>query len=399
MLEFPQRRGTRCLKYDSLNERFGRDDLLPLWVADMDCKAPEVVQEVLQQRLAHGIYGYSSSQQNEACKAAICSWLAKRHGVEGLALSDCLIFAGVLEALSVCIEVLCAKDEAIILQTPAYNCFFATLAASGRLVIENQLAACGQPGNYRMDLARLEQQIQASPSPPRIFLLCSPHNPIGKVWPEDELRQLIELCCKYQIYLISDEIHFDLVYRGHRHLSLLRSEFAKLYDRLILLSSPHKTFNIPGLRSAYLVSRNRSILQRIGCFCEQFQFGDISLPGHLALEACYTRQEAADWLAEVLWHLEQNRDLLHDTLKAEFPELLHAKPQGTYLYWVDCRKWFPNEQPAALRRFFTEAGLALGWGELYHGNGWVRVNFGCSRNLLQEALELWKRASQNLPEV
>ncbi|WGK69861.1 PatB family C-S lyase [Candidatus Haliotispira prima] len=394
MLKFAKRQGTKSLKYDALGERFGRESLLPLWVADMDCCAPETVRQAIQQRVDHGIYGYSDRRLADNSKAAICSWLETRHEVQDLQLQDCRMYAGVMEALAVCIEVLCPKTEAVILNSPAYNCFYTALEASGRKILENYLAHDGKE-NYSIDLGLLEQQILDSPIKPRILLFCSPHNPVGKVWKERDIYELIRICQKYDLYLISDEIHSDLVYPGHKHLSILRQEFANLYDKIIMISAPSKTFNIPGLRSAYLISKNKTILQQLGKFCEQFQIGDISLSGHLALEACYSQEQSKVWLEELKQYLKQNRDLLHDYLKERFPELKHCKPEATYLYWVNCRS-FLQGNPAALRKFFMDAGLALGWGELYHGNGWVRINFGCERALLEEALDKWNQAYLNL---
>ena len=390
MLEFVARKGTKSLKHDGLGQRFGREGLLSLWVADMDCRAPNVVQEAIAQRLEHGVYGYSSQEQLDTSKNAVCHWLSIRHAVPDLEQQDCQIFAGVLEAFAVCIAVLCAKNEAVILNSPGYNYFYTTIEASGRTMLEVYLGS-----DASLDFDLLEQQIKNSPVKPRIFLFCSPHNPVGKVWSVREILELLRICQKYQLYLISDEIHFDLVYSGHRNLSILRQEFSNLYDKIIMISAPSKTFNIPALRSAYLISKNQWVLKQLRHFCERFQIGHISLLGHLALEACYTRAEALLWLKELLQHLEQNRNLLYDYLLKEFPELRHRKPDGTYLYWVDCRE-FLHGNPAALRKFFMDAGLALGWGDLYHGNGWVRINFACERALLQEALAKWQQAYRNL---
>ena len=390
MLEFVSRQGSRSLKYDALIERFGRDGLLPLWVADMDCRAPKVLQEAIMQRIEHGVYGYSSAEQMDASKNAVCRWLSSRHSISNLEQQDCLIFAGVLEALAVCIEIFCDKNEAIILNSPAYNNFYSTIESSGRAMIESNLGPDGL-----MDLEFLEHQIKHSLPKPRIFLLCSPHNPVGKVWTRKEIEELLCICQKYQLYLISDEIHFDLIYSGVEHLSILRSEFVHLYDQIILISAPSKTFNIPALRSAYVVSKNLKLLQQIRHFCNQFQIGQISLFAHVALEACYTQPEAIRWLEELLLYLERNRDMLHDYLSKEFPELHHYKPDATYLYWVDCRH-FLHGNPDSLRKFFLDAGLALGWGDWYHGDGYVRINFSCAQSLLKQALRQWKQAYKNL---
>ncbi len=398
MLEFIDRKGSNSKKYDALQEHFGRENLLPLWVADMDCRAPTVVQDTIRQCLAHGVYGYSSKAQEENSRLAILNWLESTHGVKGLKSRDCLIFAGVLEALAVCIESLCAPDEAVILNSPAYNHFYPTIEASGRRMLENYLTV-DEGGRFTIDFELLERQIQQSPARPRIFLLCSPHNPMGKVWSQQELNEVISICQKYDLYLISDEIHFDLIYPEHRHQCILRSEFCLSYDKIIMISAPSKTFNIPALRSAYLLSRNQALLEKLGKFCRQFEIGNISLMGHLALQACYTRPEAREWLGQLLRHLDQNRNILHDFIQKEFPELRHSMPEGTYLYWVDCRD-FLHGDPAALRKFFMDAGLALGWGDLYHGNSCVRINFACEQGLLLQALEQWKQAyAQSDPNI
>ncbi len=388
MLEFVFRTGSLSLKYDALEQRFGCKGLLPLWVADMDCCAPQTVQKAIAQRLKHGVYGYSCPQQNEASQHAVVHWLATRHGVIGLQAENCQIFAGVLEALATCIETFCSKDEAVMLHSPAYNCFYSTIEASGRPMVENYL----QPDNS-INFQLLERQIQSERV--RLLVFCSPHNPTGKVWSQAEILELLRICQKYGTYFISDEIHFDLVYSAHKHLCSLRQEFSSLHENIIMLSAPNKTFNIPALRSAYLVSRNRTILREIRRFCTQFQTGDISLLGHLALEACYTQSESISWLEELLAYLEQNRNWLSQYLQQEFSELQHRKPDATYLYWVNCQSFLGGD-PSLLRKFFIEAGLALGWGELYHGSGWVRINFGCELALLEQALTQWKQAYQKL---
>ena len=390
MLQFHERKNTRSLKYDDLLERFGRNDLLPLWLADMDCCAPQAVQQALQKQIAHGVYGYLSAEQTLASQNAVCHWLEARHGICGLKAEQCQIYAGIMEAIAVCIEVLCPKDAqnaAIIVNRPAYNGFYKTLYASGRKIIENPLAVDAE-GHYSLDFALLEEQMRHA----RLLLFCSPHNPSGRVWRESELLELLRLCRKHDCVLLSDEVHFDLVYPGHKHQSILREEFAAVHDKIIMVSAPNKTFNVMGLRSAYLVCRNPQILAVLKAFCEQFDIGEINMMGHIALQACYTEAQSLLWLDALKAYLEQNRRLLCNFLQTEMPDLRHQKPEGTYLYWIDCRSRFAD--PAALRRFFMEAGLAFGWGELYHGEGWVRINFACCRSLLEQALETWKRASQ-----
>ncbi|MEM9424818.1 MAG: aminotransferase class I/II-fold pyridoxal phosphate-dependent enzyme, partial [Spirochaetota bacterium] len=375
MLEFVSRKGSRCLKYDELEERFGSADLLPLWVADMDCRAPQVVEEALAQQLKHGVYGYYSQEMAEDSKNAVCHWLSGHHGVGGLEAQDCFIFSGVLQSLAVCIEVFCPKDRGVILNAPAYNCFYSTIAASGRAVLENKLRADGA-----IDHALLERQIRSSAVKPSVFLLCNPHNPSGHVWDKQEIFELIRICKKYDLYLISDEVHFDLVYPGRKHESILNPEFSSLYDKIIMLSAPNKTFNLPGLRTSYLISRNPELRKPLEEFALRFALEEISITGHLALQSCYTRPEAGLWLEELLKYLKKNRDFLAAYLDAEFPELIHRKPESTYLYWINCQN-FRGGDPEELRKFFIHAGLALGWGDLYHGNGCVRINFACADSL------------------
>ena len=391
MLQFTERKHTRSLKYDGLLEHFGREDLLPLWLADMDCRAPQAVQQALQEQIAHGVYGYSSAEQTLSSQNAACSWLSSQHGISGLKSEECQIYTGIMQALAVCIEVLCPKDAAILINQPAYNGFYKTLYASGRKIIENPLAI-DSTGYHTIDFALLEKQMHQSNV--RLLVFCSPHNPSGRVWHTSELLTLLRLCHKYDCVLLSDEVHFDLVYPGHRHQSILCEEFRTVHDKIVMISAPNKTFNVMGLRSAYLVCRNPHILGKLEAFREKFDIGTINIMGHIALQTCYTEAQSLLWLNALKTHLAQNRQLLFDFLQNEMPGLKHQKPEGTYLYWVDCRNAI-SADPASLRHFFMEAGLAFGWGDIYHGEGWVRINFSCCRSLLEQALTAWKQASQN----
>ncbi len=383
------RRHTHSLKWDRCPVDFGLDDVIPMWVADMDFAAPPEVVEAVSRRAAHGAYGYASIP--ESFWASAIDWLRERHGwaVERSWLARA---PGVVPAVNLCVNAFTAPGDGVVVQTPVYYPFFHAVERNGRRLVRNPLAADG--GSYRMDLADLERRIDERT---RLLILCSPHNPVGRVWRREELAQLGEVCARRDLLVLSDEIHMDLVLPGRRHVPLASISPA-LAERTVTLLAPSKTFNIAGLNMSLVVSSNPALLAR---YTERFEAAGLtiaSLFGAVALEAAY--RHGADWLDQLLDYLEGNVDLADRFIAERLPDLRFIRPEGTYLALIDCRRLgMPQAEldEFCLRqaRVYFDSGAWFG----EESSGFVRINLACPRATLAEALARIERAfsSAGLP--
>lgn len=368
------RTGTACEKWDGRLAKFGRADVIPLWVADMDFAAPPCVQEALAARLAHPVFGYSYPQAS--LFEALYGWFARRHQWR-IDPAQVLLATGVVPSLFAAVQALTEADDAVLVPTPVYPPFFAAVEQSGRRLVQSPLLR-GDSG-YQLDFDHLEQAAKAGA---KMLLLCSPHNPVGRVWREDELTRLIDLALRHRLILVSDDIHCDLTYPGVTHVPLATLAPPEL--RLLTAISPSKTFNMPGLNlSALVVAQNadRRALKKV------FERAHVN-PCHpfslAAFEAAYTDGDA--WLDALRAYLAGNRQLVLDFLAAH-PAITCQPPEATCLLWLDCHRL--GLAPAALRDFFVQqAGLGLNDGDSFGlgGAGFMRLNIGTHRALLQTAL-------------
>ncbi|GIP48828.1 aminotransferase [Paenibacillus sp. J53TS2] len=371
------RRGTYSEKWDLGRELFGDPDVLPLWVADMDFRCAPAIVEAVTERAKHGIYGYTSRPKEYL--DAITGWMERRHGwkVDASWLTDT---PGVVPALGVAVQVLTEPGDQVILQSPVYNPFYDVIRNNGREIAENPLIL--ENGHYRMDYVQLESLMQGGA---KLMLLCSPHNPGGRVWTLEELERLGELCLKYGVKVVSDEIHGDLVFADHRHVP-----FASLSEAhagiTITCAAPSKTFNIPGLSTAYTLISNVAIRKSFAERIKTLAIGSLNYFGPSATIAAYTQSE--DWLDAVLDYIRANRDFAIAYLAAHLPAAAPILSEGTYLLWVDCRAlgW---DKAQIKQMMYKEAKIAFTEGSVYgqNGEGFLRINLACPRSLLQEALE------------
>jgi cystathionine beta-lyase len=371
------RSGTYPVKYALRQARFGRDDVLPLWVADMDFAAPECVREALAARSAHPIYGYTVTPE-EAIEA-IVAWQGARHGWR-VAPDWVRVGPGLLPLLSVVIEALSQPGEAVAVPTPVYNPLFETPARLGRRVI--RLPLQHTPEGQRMDCDAWSQAITPDT---RLLILCSPHNPGGRVWRRDELERLGELCLRHDLIVVSDEIHADLVYPPHEHVPFASLSPA-LAARTVTLNSPGKTFNIAGLHTAYAIMPDRGLRDRLHAALQAHHCEGANLMGLTAMQAAYRAGEP--WLAALMDYLAGNLDLALDGLAALAPGVVCARPQATFLLWLDCRRLgLPDP---VLHRRLIDAGLGLSPGTQFgpEGSGFMRLNYGLPRERLRQALGL-----------
>lgn len=380
------RTGTESLKWVYPCKVLKIEDAIPMWVADMDFEAPPAVVEAIRRRASHGIYGYPLVPPS-FWQAAI-DWLKRRHGWEvqkaWMAKSP-----GIVPALNYCVRAFTKPGDGVIIQTPVYFPFYNAVENNGRRVVRNPLRFDGR--RYTMDFEDLERKIDA---PGRMLIFCSPHNPVGRVWAKEELEALGRIAVARDLLVVSDEIHADLVYRGNKH-HVLASLSPDLAGRTITCIAPSKTFNIPGLSTAAVVASNPGLLKTFEDEAERagFELGQVF--GIVGFEAAYAHGE--DWLDELLPYLEANVDFLENFLEERIPGIRLIRPEGTYLALLDCRGL--GLEPASLSDFFLKkARVYFSVGTTFGREleGFVRINFGCPRALLLEALERIERAVKEL---
>jgi cysteine-S-conjugate beta-lyase len=376
------RRHTHSLKWDHCRDAFGLDDVIPMWVADMDFAAPPTVVEAVERRAAHGAYGYVSVPRS-FWESAI-EWLQRRHrwAVDRRWLRRA---PGVVPALSLSVHAFTEPGDGVVVQTPVYYPFFRAIEKNHRRLIRNPLVADGD--RHRMDLADLERKIDDRT---RLLILCSPHNPVGRVWTRGELEALGEVCVRRNLVVLSDEIHMDLALPGHTHVPLATVSKA-LADRTVTCVSPSKTFNLAGLSMSLIVASNPDLLAR---YDRQFDASGLeiaSLFGTVALEEAY--RSGDEWLDQLLEYVAANVDFTDRFIRERIPVLHLVRPEGTYLALIDCRGLgLPQEE---LDDFFLRTARVYFDSGPWFGEeaaGFVRINLGCSRATLTEALQRMERA-------
>jgi len=377
------RNGTSSLKYDAREDYFGREDVLPLWVADMDFAAPEAVQRALTERAAHPIYGYTVYP--ESLYDALMHWLDKRH--DWTVQREWIILCpGVVPSLHASIFALSQPDDAVIVQPPVYAPFLSAPKFAGRRLLLNPLKF--EHGHYCFDLDHFEQCVADGA---RLLLLCSPHNPVGRVWQSQELQALLEICQCYGITVISDEIHADLVYPGFQHTPLDRLSGGAV--NIVTAVAPSKTFNIPGLGLSALIVPDKTDREAMGKAFDMLHVSAANPFSIVAFEAAY--REGALWLGELLGYLAVTRGFVRTYLQQHLPRIKLIEPEGTYLLWLDCREMKLSDKQ--LRQFFVQdAGVGLSPGILFgaEGSGFMRMNIGAPRKVIAEALQKIARAER-----
>jgi cystathionine beta-lyase len=375
--EIIDRHNTGSEKWDGVAHIFGTADVLPMWVADMDFSAPPAVVEAIRARAVHGVYGYAA--RGEGFYQSAVDWLQTRHGwrVDSKWLSGT---AGVVTAMSIAIRALTEPGDKILIQTPVYPRFFSCVTQNGRQLVENALQESG--GRYVIDFAQLEKELAGGV---KLMILCSPHNPVGRVWTRDELMKLGELCLRYGVLVISDEIHCDLVLKGNRH-SPFAALSPELADITVTCISPSKTFNIAGLATSLTVISNDGLRGRYEALLKAIHVDEGNIFGIIALEAAY--RHGAGWLDSLLDYLEGNAKIVADFVAERIPAIKTVRPEATYLAWLDCRAL--GIPPRELNDFFVRSarvGLSDGRRFGAGGQGFMRLNFGCPRAVLREGLE------------
>ena len=376
------RRNTASEKWDFLKERFGYEDLLPLWVADMDFRSPKPVVDALVSRARHGIYGYTGLTREYY--DSVIDWYRRRY--KWPLKKEWIVFTpGVIPAISHAVRAFTKPGDRVIVQTPVYYPFFKIIEANGRQVLENPLKLSG--GRYEIDFDDLEEK--AKDTRARMMILCSPHNPIGRVWTRKELERIGEICDKNGLIVISDEIHSDLRYPGvgFTNFASISKEFA---DISITCTSASKTFNLAGLQISNIIIPNRRIRQD---FLNSIATTGMDLPNAFAataVQVAYDRCE--DWLDQLLDYLKGNLEFLKEFVRNEMPDVKVIEPQGTYMVWLDFRK-IEKDARKLQELLLKEAKVGLVEGEIFRtgGSGFERINIACPRSTLKKALEQMAR--------
>lgn len=368
------RRGTNSYKWDTPEA----EDVLPMWVADMDFQTAPVVVRAIEQRAAHGIYGYTKVP--DTYYEAVVGWFSSRHGWR--INPDWMIYtSGVVPAVSAIIQALTEPGDRVIVQTPAYNCFFSSIRNSRCELSANRLLY--REGRYAIDFDDLETK--AADPKAKLLLLCNPHNPTGRVWTPAELRRIGEICLRHGVLVVSDEIHCELTYEGHGYtpFATLSEEFQQ---RSVTCLSPSKAFNLAGLQIANIVAADETVRRRIDRAININEVCDVNPFGMEALIVAYN--EGAGWLDALRQYLWENFRYLVVYLAEHLPVLTVVPLEGTYLAWIDCRTLNVSSERIA-QRLLDEARLMVNPGTLYGpgGEGFIRLNFACPRAVLAKGLE------------
>jgi cystathionine beta-lyase len=376
------------LSTDSLKWCAYDSDVLPLWVADMDFPAPEPVLRALHERVDHGIFGYAMAPKG--LREVFQERLARLYGWQ-VEKEMLLFMPGVVSAFHVACRAVGRPGDGVLVEPPVYPPMLSAPATSERTC--QLVPLVEHDGFYEHDLAALEEAITPHTA---LFLLCSPHNPVGRVFRRDELEALAEICLRHDVVICSDDIHCDLLFKGHPHVPIA-SLSPEVAARTITLFAPSKTFNIPGLGCSVAVIPDPELRAAFKRAAEGI-VPHVNVLGYVATLAAYRDGQA--WLDEVLAYLEGNCDFLLDYLSSHMPTLRCRRPEGTYLAWIDCREAGIPGNPAAF--FLEKARVALGDGAHFGpgGEGFIRLNFACPRATLADALERMRRAwAHPIPEI
>lgn len=374
--------GSGSLKFDDRLNVFGRADVQPMWVADMDFAAPPAVVRALQARAAHPVYGYTKTP--ESLYQALISWLQKRHRWQ-VAREQILLCPGVVPSLYAAVAAFTEPGDSVIVQPPVYFPFFSAVTTNGRRLVENPLLL--KNGRYEMDFDHLEQ---CARNGAKLMLLCSPHNPVGRVWQRDELEQLLAIAERYDLIILADEIHADLVYPDFQHTAL--ATLGQTDQRVVTAVAPSKTFNVPGLGLSALIANNPAHRKKLVKAFDQLHVSPGNPFSLAAFEAAYA--EGEPWLDALLAYLQQTRDFVATTLQQSLPGIRLIPPQGTYLLWLDCQSLDLDDRQ--LQRLFVEqAGLGLSPGLHFgkQGRGFMRMNIATPRANVEQALQRLRSAT------
>jgi cystathionine beta-lyase len=380
--EIIDRSGTDALKYEARKRIFGTNDVLPMWVADMDLRTPDFIVDAMKKRMEHEIYGYTLKP--DSLYEATIGWMQRRHGwkIE----KDWIVFTpGVVPAFTMCILAYSNPGDKVIVQSPVYYPFFWAVDLNKRIKLNNRLKRVGD--KYEMDLEDLKKNIDPST---KMMLFCSPHNPVGRVWTKEELLEVADICLKNNLVMISDEIHSDLIFKGYKHTpyAMLGQEMAM---NSVTCVAPSKTFNVAGLSTSALIIPNPELRKKIEHVIDSLHIAGGNIFGSVAMEAAYAHGD--EWLRQALEYLEGNVQYLEEFVKENLPKVKVIHPEGTYMAWLDLSGLGLTDDE--MRKFMIEkVKVGMNHGPIFGpgGEGFQRINLGCPRAIVKEAMTRMKNA-------
>lgn len=383
--EIIPRKNSDCLKYDKLQEMFGTDDALSMWIADMDFRTPPFVIEALRRRLDHEVLGYTFCSPK--WKPAIQNWVSRHYGWE-VKEEEIGFVGGIVPAISFAVQCFTAPGDKILIQPPVYHPYHHVVKDLGRTLVYNPLRLVD--GQFEIDFEDFESKIVGC----KLFLLCNPHNPGGRVWNTDELVRVADICAKNGVIVISDEIHCDMALTGYKHTVFATVSEAAAQNSVTLMAAS-KTFNIAGLKSSYHIIQNEALRKQYSEYLTRSELDTAHLFATTAVAVAYN--EGDEWLAQMLQYVEENIAFLDKYLKENMPKISFIRPQASYLVFLDARELgMPQER--LVEFFLKEAKVAMNDGTMFgqEGAGFMRMNLGCPRATLQQALEQIKAAYDRL---
>lgn len=383
--EIIDRSGTNCIKTDKLNTVFGRSDLTPLWVADMDFLSPPAVTEALTKRTEHGVFGYTMDY--DSYYNSIMGWLDRKHDYK-VEKEELTFVPGVVKGFAFAIDTFTLEKDNIIIQPPVYHPFKLVTEAMNRTIIKNPLIL--ENGEYSMDFDGLKSIIAEQEC--KMLIFCSPHNPVGRVWKKEELEELAEICYDNNILVVSDEIHADFTFNGHKHLPFATvSEKAR--ENSITLMAPSKTFNIAGIVSSFAITHNKQIREKFMNYLTPRELNQGTLYAYAATEAAYNHGE--EWLEQVTDYVQKNMEFVTEYLKDNIPQIKPIEMESTFLMWLDCRDLGLSHNKV-VDLFVNKAKLALNSGAMFgdEGKGFMRLNVGSPLSILKKAMDDLKNAME-----
>lgn len=383
--------GTDCVKWDFRTNCSSKaqKDGLPFWIADMDFECAEPIIEALHKKVNHKIFGYSSND-SEKYFDSVCGWYKRRFNWE-INREDIVFSPGVVPAVAILVRILTVSNEGVIVQKPVYYPFEAKIKSNNREVVNNPLIY--ENGTYRMDYDDLEEKAKCSNN--KVLILCSPHNPVGRVWREEELKKVVEICKKYNLWIIADEIHSDLIRKGFKHTPL-QALCPEYKDKIITCIAPSKTFNLAGMQLSNIIVNNNELRNKYQE--EVTAVGVGTSPNPFAIVATIAAyNESEDWLDELNEYLDNNIKFIDEYLKENLPKVKLVYPEGTYLAWLDFTAYGLNEVELE-DLMFKKANVLFDEGYIFgkEGIGFERINVACPQSLLKECMDRLKATFENL---
>ena len=381
--EILHREGYDCAKWDGYKRIWGRDDLLPMWVADMDFRTPSFVKEEIDRFAESGVYGYTF--RDERWYNAICGWYERRHSFK-VTKEELIFIPGIVRGIAFAELCFTEPGDKIMVLSPVYHPFFLVSERNKRDVVYSPLLINKETRTFDIDFDRMAEDIKGC----KMLVFCNPHNPGGRVWSKEELRKVAEIAYDNNCLVVSDEIHCDLTLPGYSHIPFA-SVSEKAASNSIMFGAPSKAFNMPGIVSSYAVVKNPELWKKFNDFLTASEFNEGNMFAYNSCAACYEKGEG--WLNEMLEYINGNIDFLDEYLKKNIPGIGMLRPQASYLVYLDCRG-LGLEQEDLVKLFVEKAHLALNDGSMFGpgGKGFMRLNVGCPRSVLHKALEQLKAA-------